>query len=47
MNKSQSPQLTVSDCFIGSDTPYKIAMKDILEYLHSQNIQIVDEKRDV
>lgn len=50
MTNNADPQLTipqVSGCFIGSDVPYRIAMKDISEYLRSQNIQIVDEKGDV
>ena len=33
--------------YIGSNSPYRIAMKDISEYLHSQNLQIVDGKGDV
>jgi len=46
----QSQQLNIADvsgCLIGSDMPYRIAMKDISEYLHSQNLQIVDENGDV
>jgi len=46
-NKSQLHKHSVSDCLIGSDIPYRIAMKDISEYLHSQNLQIVDEHGDV
>ena len=50
MNNSENPQLTiprVSGCLIGSDIPYRIAMKDISEYLRSQNLQKVDENGDV
>jgi len=50
MNTPLKPQLhkhSVSDCLIGSDIPYRIAMKDISEYLRSQNLQIVDEHGDV
>ena len=32
---------------IGSDTPCRIAMRDISEYLRSQNIQIYDGNYDV
>lgn len=50
MNNTEKPQLTiprVSGCLIGSDNPSRIAMKDISEYLRSQNIQIVDKMGDV
>lgn len=50
MNNAEKPKLTiprVSGCLIGSDRPYRIAMKDISEYLHSQNLQIVDGNGDV
>lgn len=50
INNAEKPQLTiprVSGCFIGSDIPYRIAMKDISEYLHSQKLKIVDENGDV
>lgn len=50
MNNVENHQLTtprVSGCLIGSDIPYRIAMKDISEYLRSQNLQIADENGDV
>lgn len=50
MNNVENHQLTiprVSGCLIGSDNPYRIAMKDISEYLHSQNLHLADENGDV
>jgi hypothetical protein len=50
MNNVENHQLTiprVSGCLIGSDIPYRIAMKDISEYLHSQNLHLADENGDV
>jgi len=50
MNNVENHQLTiprVSGCLIGSNILYRIAMKDISEYLRSQNLQIVDENGDV
>lgn len=47
--KSQNPKFNtpVVSGLIGSNRPSLIAMKDISEYLHSQNLQIVDENNDV
>jgi len=50
MNNVENHQLTiprVSGCLIGSDIPYRIAMKDISEYLRSQNLHLADENGDV
>ena len=37
----------VSSSFIGENSPYRIALKDISEYLRDQNLQIIDEHGDV
>lgn len=50
MNKSinhHSHKDNDSVSLIGSDNPYKIAMKDISDYLRSQKLQIIDDKGDV
>ena len=37
----------VGSSFIGENKPYRIALKDISQYLRDQNLQIVDEHGDV